>query len=221
MPIFTTIKTLLQLSCAALLATLAWYAWQTPAPVSDAPSSIRLMIPHSIEATSKPRQLWRVITRRLITKTARLALKRRLTAMHLKPIKIQSMEEITMHAFDDAELFTTRKQARIAARFWQQHNIPSNVIKVRKNLYLLGLGRFYQPVYATGTEQQLTKAGRAFRYQKRNVPVPTWRFTFAASNKNKAEKLWRKLNASGIIMPVIMSENQFQASYGTKSQQHH
>jgi len=176
------------------------------------------MIPHSIEPVSNPQQLWRVITRRLITKTARLALKRRLTAMHLKAIQIQHMEDITMHAFDDAELFTSRKQANIAARFWQRHNISSNVIKVRKNLYLLGLGRLYQPVYATETDQQLTKTGRAFRYQKRTVPVPTWRFTFAASNKNKAKKLWRKLNASGVIMPIIMSEDQFHLYYNSKPQ---
>jgi len=228
-PAFTIVKTLSQLICTAILAMLAWHSWQAPVSEQTSSSSIRIALPHQVtkalSATQQAQQtrlnsgkketpMWRVITRRVITKAARTGLKRRLIHMHLKPITIQRSEKITMHAFDDAELFSSRKQANHAARFWQDHNISTNVIKAREGVYLLGLGRFYQIAYATEIQQQLIKTGRKFRYQKRTVPIPSWRFTFAPESKKASEKLWRRLNASGVIMPVMMPEDRFQASYG-------
>jgi len=213
-PIFATTKILLQLLCTTILAVLAWYAWQTPAPEKNQSPPLRITLAsHPSQPPVNTVQLWRVITRRVITKTAFIALNRRLTKMHLKPIKIQHIEKITMHAFDDAKLFSSRREANIAARFWQKKHIQTNIIKAREKVYLLSLGRFYQPVYATETQQKLIKTGRKFRYQKRTVPIPTWRFTFAPDNKSNTEELWRRLNTTGIIMPVIMSEARFQAHY--------
>ncbi|MBN4076860.1 hypothetical protein JYT48_01130 [Mariprofundus ferrooxydans] len=224
----TTIKTLSQLMIFVLLAIVAWYSWQTPIADSTSQSHLTFKMPPQSNQSDQPKPsnqhalkstpLWRVITRRVITKAAVYALTQRLKAMRLQTIKIHSLENITMHAFDDAELFTSRKKAKIAARFWQAHNIPNNIIKAKKGVYLLSLGRFYQPVYATETQQQLLRTGRKFRYQQRSVPIPVWRFTFKAANKNKSQQLWRKLNTTGVIMPVLMSESQFQALYGSAIQ---
>jgi len=227
-PFITPLKTLSQLICTATLAMLAWYSWQAPMSEQTSPSSVRVTLPHqAIEAVSatpaqqirhnsgqKETQRWRVITRRVITKAARTALKHRLLQMQLKPIRIQHTEAVTMHAFDDAVLFSSRKQANHVALFWQAHNIQTNIIKANEGVYLLALGRFYLLAYATETQQRLIKTGRKFRYQKRSVPIPSWRFTFAPESKKASEKLWRRLNASGVIMPVMMPEDRFQASYG-------
>jgi len=225
-PFITTVKTLSQLICTVLLAMLAWHSWLAPMSEQTSPSSVRVALPHqAIEAASATppvqqikgkieTQRWRVITRRVITKAARTALKHRLIQMQLKPIRIQHTEAVTMHAFDDAELFSSRKQANHAALFWQAHSIQTNIIKVNEGVYLLGLGRFYQLAYAIETQQQLIKTRRKFRYQKRSVPIPSWRFTFAPESKKASEKLWRQLNVSGVIMPIMMPEDRFQASYG-------
>jgi len=163
-------------------------------------------------------QLWRVITHRVMSKEGIGALQNRLTAMGLQWISIESMEDITMHAFDDAILFKNRAQARTIAKFWQQHGIETNIIKAGAGVYLLGLGRLYQAKYAEDMQKQLDQVGRKYRYQQRLVPIPVRRFTFAASDRKTAEALWKKLNATGVMMPLLMSETQFQSSYGDSIQ---
>jgi len=159
-------------------------------------------------------QLWRLITRRVISKAGLVALTDRLDQLQLKSIIIQNREDITMHAFDDAELFNSREKAEIAAKVWQSHNIETNVIDADNGIFLLSLGRFYQAAYATAMQQRLKAIKREFRYQNRTIPIPTWRFTFAPANRASSEKLWRELNQTGVIMPILMSEESFQAQYG-------
>lgn len=119
-----------------------------------------------------------------------------------------------MHAFDDSELFTSRKMAKIAAETWNNHGISTNIIKVDKGIYLLSLGRFYQTAYATAMQRKLKKIDKKHRYQQRLIPIPTWRFTFAPTNKKDSEKLWHELNKTGLIRPVMMPEESFQELYG-------
>ncbi len=119
-----------------------------------------------------------------------------------------------MHAFDDAALFTSRKMAKAAAETWNQHNISTHIIRADKGVYLLSLGRFYQPAYAAAMQLTLKSVDKKHRYQQRMISIPTWRFTFAPANKQASEKLWRKLNKTGLIEPVLMPEEPFQALYG-------
>jgi len=222
-------KTLWRLLLILVLASLAWLAWQKPLP-APAPASVQTSLPptapkHSDSDTASPRtgqtqpqQLWRVITHRVMSKEGIAALQRRLLAMHLKPIRIRSTEDTTMHSFDDAVLFKSHRQAQSIAEFWQQHDIETNIIKAAKGVYLLGLGRLYQVKFAEGMQKKLDKIGRKYRYQERRVPIPVIRFTFPPSDKQEAEKLWAKLNITGVMMPVIIPEKQFDKTYGNSIQ---
>jgi hypothetical protein len=215
-------KTFFYLTLSIVLAGLAWLAWQSPLPAPQ-PATVQTSLPTFLPDTKqasalRPQQQWRVITHRVISKEGIAALQHRLVAMHLKPISIQSMEDVTMHAFDDAVLFKNSKQAHAIAAFWQQHDIETTVIKADKGVYLVGLGRLYQVRYAEDWQKKLDRVGRKYRYQQRIVPIPVRRFTFPPSNKQQAEQLWKKLNVTGVMMPVLMSETQFKKAYGDNIQ---
>jgi len=202
-----------------LLAIAALIVWLKPA-VAPTPAKVRIALPTAPDSDMatehiQRKTLWRVVTRRVVSKDAINSLTRRLKNMKLEPITIRHQEEVTMHAFDDAEHFPTRQQAWAASKIWRDHNIEVSIIHAQKDIYLIGLGRFYQSNYAEGMQKRLKEIGRAFRYQQRTVPIPTWRFTFPPMQKEAAERLWKKLNNSGVIMPVQIPETQFQALYGS------
>lgn len=203
---------LLLLSLAALLI------WQKPAS-APAPAVVRLPLPaptidNAIKEESGINSQWRVVTRRVISKDAIRSLSRRLTSMQLKPMTIRHQEEVILHAFDDAKLHKTAKAAWRASKTWRDQGIEVTIIEAKKEVFLVGLGRFYQSNYALGMQERLKEIGKEFRYQQRTVPIPTSRFTFPPMQKDKAETLWKRLNDSGVIMPVLMPEKQFQALYG-------
>jgi len=222
-------KTLWRPGLVFALASLVWLAWQKPLP-APAPASVQTSLPPGLtnnsnadtsspaSETISPQQLWRVITHRVMSKEGITALQKRLRAIGLNPLIIRSMEDMTMHSFDDAVLFKSHRQAQAIAEFWQQHDIETNIIKAAKGVYLLGLGRLYQVKYAEGMQKKLDQIGRKYRYQKRRVPIPVIRFTFPPDSKQEAEKLWKKLNVTGVMMPVLMSETQFQKTYGSSIQ---
>jgi len=159
--------------------------------------------------------LWRVVTRRVISQEGMTALQKRLAALHLEPLIIQRKENLTMHAFDDAKLYHSSRQAHAAARVWQGHGIETTVIKTGESIYLIGLGRFFQAKYAESMQKKLDSTGRKYRHQQRTVPIPVRRFTFQPTDKTTAEALWKQLNATGVIMPVLIPENRFQEFYGS------
>jgi len=214
-------KILWRMALIIAMAALAWLAWQSPMPASRQ-SAIQARAPDAGDVTKSAAvaggALWRVVTHRVISREGISALKKRLVAMHLTPIAMHSTEEMTMHAFDDAVLFKSSRQAHAMAKFWQQHDIETNVIRAAKGVYLLGLGRYYQPKYAEELQQQLDHVGRKYRYQQRRVPISVVRFTFTPGNKQQAEQLWKKLNVTGVVMPALMTETQFARLYGNNIQ---
>ncbi len=209
------------------LSALAWLAWQSPMP-APVPAAIQTELPPnpdvnknsatSDHTTEQTGQRWRVITRRVLSEEGIRALKYRLKRMGLKPITLQNTEEVTMHAFDDAVLFKSKKRASAIAAFWQQHDVETTVIKAAPGVYLVGLGRLYQARYAKEMQKELDKVGRKYRYQQRIVPIPVKRFTFAPRDKHSAAMLWKKLDVTGVMMPVLMPETQFQQVYGDSIQ---
>ena len=200
-----------------LFALLTWLAWLKPAS-APTPAAVRISLPvqpHS--ETLQPESaetLWRIITRRVISQAAVNALTQLLKSMDLEPITIRKQEDVTLHAFDDATLYKSSEEASTASAIWRNHGIETTVIKAQKDIYLIGLGRFYQTHNAEGMQTRLREIGREFRYQQRTVPIPTWRFTFPPMEKGEADKLWKQLNDSGEIMPVVMPEPRFQELYG-------
>jgi hypothetical protein len=214
-----------------LFAALAWLVWQQPA-TAPVPATVRSSMPvlplqptHSPDENTakaielKPDKLWRVVTRRLVTPAAAKALNRRFQELNLEPIMFENREPIEMHAFDDPFLFSDYKKAIIEKNNWLKENIEANVIKVDDDHYMVALGRFFQTEYAEGIQKRLKKIGKPYRYQRRNVPIPTWRFTFAASGKQQAEIIWKQLQTSGISMPVLMPENRFQETYADRKEE--
>jgi len=201
-----------------LLTALAWLAWQAPAS-APVPRIVRASIPErppgAQQTTVTASSAWRVLTRRVVSKAAVTSLSRRLESMGLTPVIIEKEEDVTMHAFDDAILFKSSTEAWEASRIWQSYGIVSSVIHAEEaGVYLVGLGRFFQARYAESMQQQLEQTGRKYRYQQRTVPIQSWRFTFAPGDKQQAESLWEKLHATGVIMPALMPEAEFQQLYG-------
>ncbi len=215
---------LARLMTFALLTALAWLAWQAPASAPE-PRIVRATIPDKPhggqqQAEASADSTWRVLTRRVVSRAAVTSLSRRLESMGLAASIIEKEEDVTMHAFDDAILFKSSAQAWEASRIWKSHDIESTVINAEEaGVYLVGLGRFFQAKYAEGMQLRLEHTGRKYRYQKRTVPIPSWRFTFPKSDKQQAQALWEKLHATGVIMPVLMPESQFQKLYGTLNAQ--
>ena len=209
-----------------ILSALAWLVWQQPAP-APSPAAVRNSIPgvplsaHSPNENAiakHPGELWRVVTRRLVTPEAAKALSRSLQKLKLEPIKFERRESIEMHAFDDQFLFSSRKNAAKAQKDWLKRKIKATVIKIDDKLYTVDLGRFFYIEYAEDLQKQLKKAGKPYRYQRRNVTIPAWRFTFAPTGRQQAGKLWKQLQSSGISMPVLMPEERFQETYGDVQQ---
>jgi len=210
-------NSVVRIALLLLLAIAAILIWQKPAS-APTPAKVRLAVPvqpaTDNNQTISSSELWRVVTRRVISKDAIYILTRRLKSMGLEPITIRHQEEVTMHAFDDAQLYTTRKAAWEGSKIWRDNGIEVTIIKAQKDIFLIGLGRFYQANYTEETQNKLREIGKEFRYQQRTVPIPTIRFTFAPMQKADAEKLWQKLNNSGVMMPVQIPEKQFQILYG-------
>jgi hypothetical protein len=221
------IRTLLLL----IFSALAWFVWQQPAP-APVPETVRSSIPdlplqpiHSpAEYVAKSTEqdsdeLWRVVTRRLITPAAAKALSQRLEKLNLEPIMFTGREPIEMHVFDDQILFSSPEKAILAKKGWLKNNIEASIIRTSDGLYIVDLGRFFQIEYAEGMQKRLKKIGKPYRYQRRSVPIPTWRFTFAASDKQKAEEIWKQLQSSGISMPVLIPEKRFQETYADRKEE--
>jgi hypothetical protein len=214
-----------------IFSALAWFVWQQPAP-APVPETVRSSIPdlplqsthNSTEnitepAEQDPDELWRVVTRRLITPAAATALSQRLKKLNMEPIMFTGREAVEMHAFDDQLLFNSHEKAVLAKNDWLEKNIEASIIKTSDSLYIVGLGRFFQIEYAEDIQKRLKKIGKPYRYQRRSVPIPSWRFTFAASDKQQAEKIWQQLQSMGLSMPVLIPEEQFQKIYADRKEE--
>lgn len=208
------IKRLIISISLCLCALLAWFAWQRPAAAPEQ-GSVRIHLPDEAwQAEGERYAQWRVVTRRLVSRASAKTLHYRLGQLELSPIAILRTEEVVLHAFDDAQLYRSRKDAVAAALVWRQAGIEVNVIRVNDALYMVGLGRLYQDRYAELLQQRLDREGRPYRYERRVVPIPAWRFTFSPQDIGAARALWKKLEASGVMMPVMMPEVRFQLLYG-------
>ncbi|MDX8406003.1 MAG: hypothetical protein R8K50_07620 [Mariprofundus sp.] len=195
-----------------LLAALAWFFWQQPAVVG-VHKVVHMPLPVQAGA-EQVTEKWRVVTRRMVTRPAVEALTQRLFALGLAPVTLNSQEEVTLHAFDDAMIYDTRSAADLAAQAWQVKGMEVNIIEVNATTYLIGLGRLYQDENAELLQQDLQKTGMPYRYQRRSVKLPAWRFTFPPLGRVEAQQLWQRLTDTGVAMPVLIPESRFLSMYG-------
>ena len=123
-----------------LLAALAWFAWQRPAP-APTPGPVRSHIPappiyvappkedgEISNAEEAPEKQWYVVTHRLITPDAAISLDKQLREMGLEPIRIEGKESVTLHAFDNPDRFDTLTEARQVKKQWLENGIDAFVI---------------------------------------------------------------------------------------------
>lgn len=206
----------LQIVIFVLLSAAAWLAWQKPAPVPDR-STIRVKAPQAVES---PSTLWRVVTRSVVSLPAANTLEFRLRQLGLTPIRLEQQEDVTLHAFDDAQVFSDRNEAIAALKTWRDCKVDNTLIQVDSAHWLIGLGRYYQPEHAEGERQQLEACSRPFRYQQRLLSIPTWRFTFSPTPKQEAETIWQMLKTQGLLTPSMINEANFQSPYkGAKTKE--
>lgn len=207
-----------------LLGGLAWIAWQPPQlPVPSGKVVGSLPAPPAADSGSGPPAItsqaqWRVITRRIVWKQAVRTLRQRLRENGLTPIILHRREPVALHAFDDGRIFPDYQSAVKAKEQWKKRGIEADVVKtsveVGKNIYLVSLGRFYLTEYAEQMQNRLRRIGKPYRYERRNVEIPAWRFTFPPMSKPEAERLWKRLQDLGVATPSLMPEEEFLKAYG-------
>ncbi len=220
----------------AALAWLAWIAWQPPAPPPSAPlpapAAIAPTQPEpagaasaqesAAPASAHEEKTWRVVTRRIVWPDAAKTLERRLRDAGLSPIVLRRQEDVTMHAFDDATIYRDHAKAKAALREWRKRHMDATLIKVSvepgKEAWLVGLGRFYLTAYAEQMQARLRRIGKPYRYERRNVRIPVWRFAFAPMPRKQAEALWQRLQDMGVAAPVLMPEDEFRKAWGAAAQ---
>jgi len=204
----------------AALAWLAWLAWQPPAPAPP-PSGVRAPLPEPPAAASPSRvgssrkaaPLWRVVTHRFVWKQAARALRKQLAEAGLPVIVLARKEDVELHAFDDARLFTKRADALQAKRAWENKGFEASLIRPDEAHFGVALGRLYLAAYARQLQARLARSGMRYRYERRLVHIPTWRFTFPPAPKPEAEALWKRIQAMGVADPVLIPECEFQSLY--------
>lgn len=210
-------RLLLKIAVLMLLTWLAFQAWQPPQP-APGHHSVRASLP--IQEGQK-QELWYVVTRRLVWKQAAKTLEKRLRDEGFDPVPLTRKEPVSMHAFDDGRIFKTRQAAEKARKEWQKHRIEANIIKtsieLNKDIYIVGLGRFFLTSYAEQMQERLRRLKKPYRYERREVTIPTYRFTFAPAEKKAARRLWEHIRNMGIADPVMMKATRFKALYGPVS----
>lgn len=160
--------------------------------------------------------LWRVITRRMVWKKAAEAMHARLEESGLRVIPIGRKEDVELHAFDDVRTFIKRDEAVHAKKAWEKRGFEASVVKPDAR-FGVALGRLYLGAYAKQLQSRLRKSGMKYRYERRKVNIPTWRFTFPAASHAEAEKLWQRVQSLGVAEPSLMPETRFQPLYGKKN----
>lgn len=199
-----------------LAAILAWQAWHAPWIAPDI-QTVTFAIPN-IEPLDSGQ--WRVVTRRMVWKKAVDDMQRQLHELDYPLRLIRKKEPVELHAFDDIRLFATKKEAYAAKAWWKKKHIDANVVDTSTNedapVYRVELGRYYLSAYAKDAQKKLEKAGKPYRYEKRQVLIPSYRFAFPVMTKSEAEILWRRLQNMGIADPVMMQASKFDALYPQK-----
>jgi len=206
-------RKLLALCWVGLASFVAWRAWNPPVWLNQAQVLV-LSIPNIAPLDAGK---WRVVTRRMVWKKAVDGMQRQLHTLDYSLTLIRKREPVELHAFDDVRLFSTKKEAYAAKTWWERQGIDADVLDVSpsggKPAYRVELGRYYLSAYAEDAQKKIEQAGKPYRYQKRQVMIPSYRFAFPAMTKSEAEILWRRLQNMGIADPVMMQASKFDSLY--------
>jgi len=191
---------------------LAWMAWQPPFISASA-----LSAPHVLpERPGEDAVLWQVLTRRMIVPKAAAAMRATLAERGLSVIPVKRQEQVELHAFDDPRTFAKREDAVRVRDIWKKAGFEAELIKP-DNRFGVALGRLYLAAYAQALQRRLQKEKRDYAYHRRQLSIPTWRFTFPPLPYSEAKVLWLKVQETGVADPVLMRESRFQITFGRLS----
>ena len=156
--------------------------------------------------------MWRVVSRRMIVPKAADVLGKTLRARGLSPLMIRRRETVELHAFDDPRDFAERKAAARVRDAWKKAGFDAE-LTFSDGHFGVALGRLYMTAYAQELERRLKRSKRVYIYHRKQLEIPTWRFTFAAAPYDEAKRLWRKVQETGVADPVLMREARFRRMF--------
>lgn len=202
------LKTALSLVVLGLLAWAGWQLWLPPAMTAQGGAVMK----HLPERPGEESGLWRVVTRRMIVPKAASEMGENLRQRGLPAIRISHQEQVELHAFDDPRRFEDREEAVQARNEWKKAGFDAELIRPDER-FGVALGRLYMAAYAQQLQRRLESARRPYTYDRRQLDIPTWRFTFAPAPYAEASALWSKVYQMGVADPVLMRESRFRAMF--------
>jgi len=203
----------LRLLLLLLLASLVWASWHRPKTPAPTHNHIRVPVPLAGSGNADEASGWRIVTRKLVWKEAAQSMQKRLQKAGLEVIPITRRETVELYAFDDPHTFASRQAAARVESAWRKHGIDAEIIKLDDH-YGVALGRFFLPEHAERQRQSLEKSGMKYRYEKRTIKIPVYRFTFPPTSHSEAQKRWKRLEDMGIADPAMIREDRFTSLYG-------
>jgi len=195
-----------------LLLWLAWVFWQPPLMLVGSAPVMR----HMPDRPGESSELWRVVTRRMIVPKAAEEMGRGLRQRGFSAIPIAHQEQVELHAFDDPRRFDKREDAVLARDVWRKAGFDAELIRPDEQ-FGVALGRLYLVAYAQQLQRRLEQAQRPYSYHRKQLDIPTWRYTFAPATYAEAGDLWARVQEMGVADPVLMRESRFRAMFGNPS----
>ncbi|MDQ7001410.1 MAG: hypothetical protein Q9N02_01815 [Ghiorsea sp.] len=192
------------------LAWLTWQAWFPPATISQQ-ADVKAWLAERPDLGVQEDEKWRVFTRRMVWSQAVDTFRKRLKEKNIEALVLERKEEVMLHVFDDPRSFTSFTQAANAKKEWHIEEV--DILKRANGQFYLGLGRFYLTAYAERREKALNKTKKAYNYKQRRKVIPTYRFIFPPLPEKEAEILWNTIQEMGAVDPVMMTENEFNATF--------
>jgi len=199
---------------ALLVVAAAWLAWVVwrPAPPPFPEPPVRQALP---QQEGVPQADLYVVTRRLVWKQAVADMGKRLKEAGLEPIDIHNREPVELHTFDDPTSFKSQRSAEKRKAEWRKAGISGAEVLKSCGRFIVGLGRFYLTAYAEQMQNRLKRLGKPYKYERRNITIPAFRFAFGPMNQEAADQTWGKLQNMGLADPVVMPAAQFMDLYGS------
>lgn len=192
------------------LAWLTWQAWFPPVTISQQ-ADVKAWLAERPDLGVQEDEKWRVFTRRMVWGQAVDTFRDRLKEKNIQALVLERKEEVMLHVFDDPRSFTSFTQAANAKKEWHIEEV--DILKRENGQFYLGLGRFYLTAYAEKREKALNKTKKAYNYEQRRKVIPTYRFIFPPLPEKEAEILWNTIQEMGAVDPVMMTENEFNATF--------
>jgi len=204
------VKNILGFIAVLGMSWIAWNIWFPPATISEQ-ADVRAWLPDRPNMGGKEEEKWRVFTRRMVWDKAVESFQERLKEKGIEAILLERKESVLLHVFDDPREFPSSTEAQKAQEAWGIEEV--DMIRKENGMYMLGLGRFYLTAYAEQRQERLKKTGNKYVYEQQKKEIPTYRFIFPPLPEKEAEMLWKSIQEMGAVDPVMMSENEFNATF--------